>query len=30
MGTARRKCLDHLIPLNERHLRRIPAELVDY
>src|SRR5919108_4485 len=21
IGTARRECLDHLIPLNERHLR---------
>ena len=28
IGTARRECLDHLIPLNERHLRRILAEWV--
>jgi transposase InsO family protein len=25
IGTARRECLDHLIPLHERHLRQIPA-----
>ena len=28
--TIRRECLDHLIPLSERHLRRILAEFVDY
>ena len=28
--TARRECLDHLIPINERHLRRVMAEFVDY
>ena len=28
--TARRECLDHLIPLSEDHLRRILAEFVDY
>lgn len=26
IGTARRECLDHCIPLNERHLRTILAE----
>jgi transposase InsO family protein len=26
IGTARRECLDHLIPLHERHLRKILAE----
>jgi putative transposase len=26
IGTARRECLDHLIPLHERHLRTILAE----
>ena|ERR1035437_5613171 len=30
VGTARRECLDHLIPINERHLRRVLAEFVDY
>ena len=28
--TARRECLDHLIPLSEDHLSRILAEFVDY
>ena len=28
--TVRRECLDHLIPLSERHLRRILTEFVDY
>ena len=28
--TVRRECLDHLIPLNERHLLTILAEFVDY
>jgi len=28
--TIRRECLDHLIPLNERHLRAIVREFVDY
>ena len=28
--TARRECLDHLIPINERHLRWVLAEFVDY
>ena len=28
--SARRECLDHLIPINECHLRRILAEFVDY
>jgi hypothetical protein len=26
IGTARRECLDWMIPLNERHLRRVLAE----
>ena len=26
IGTARRECLDHVIPLNDRHLRRILGE----
>jgi len=28
VGTFRRECLDYLIPLNERHLRRILKEWV--
>ena len=28
--TARQECLDHLIPISERHLRRVLAEFVDY
>jgi putative transposase len=28
IGTARRECLDHLIPLHERHLRKIVVEWV--
>ena len=27
IGTARRECLDHLIPLNERHLRTDPRRV---
>jgi transposase InsO family protein len=30
IGTLRRDCLDHLIPLDERHLRTVLAEYVDY
>jgi putative transposase len=26
IGTLRRECLDWVIPLNERHLRRVLAE----
>ena len=28
IGTARRECLDWVIPLNERHLRRVLAEWI--
>jgi transposase InsO family protein len=30
IGSIRRECLDHVIVLNERHLRRILASYVDY
>ena len=30
IGTIRRDCLDHVIVLDERHLRRILREYVDY
>jgi putative transposase len=30
VGTIRRECLDHLIPLNERPLRLLLHEFVDY
>jgi transposase InsO family protein len=30
IGTIRRECLDYLIPINERHLRRILKEFVGY
>jgi transposase InsO family protein len=30
IGTLRRECLDHVIPLDERHLSTIPAEYVQY
>jgi len=30
ISTVRRECLDHVIPLDERHLGRILAEYVDY
>jgi Integrase core domain len=30
VGTARRECLDHLIPISERHLRWVLAEFADY
>ncbi len=30
IGTLRRDCLDHIIVVNERHLRRIVARYLDY
>jgi len=30
VGTLRRECLNHLIPLNEPHLRRVVREFVSY
>ncbi|MGB0323759.1 MAG: integrase core domain-containing protein [Luminiphilus sp.] len=30
IGSIRRECLDHVIVLNERHLRRILRDYVDY
>jgi hypothetical protein len=30
IGTLRGDCSDHLIPLDERHPRTVPAENVDY
>jgi len=30
IGTLRRECLDHVIPLDEHHLERILAEYVAY
>ncbi|MDA1091484.1 MAG: integrase core domain-containing protein, partial [Proteobacteria bacterium] len=30
IGTLRRECLDHMIILNERHLRRILGSYLDY
>ena len=30
IGTLRRECLDHVIPVDERHLRAILAEYVGY
>jgi putative transposase len=30
IGTLRRECLDHVIPLDERHLQIILAEYVGY
>ena len=30
IGTIRRECLDHIIPLNEEHMRRVLSEFVEY
>ncbi|MEZ4503428.1 MAG: integrase core domain-containing protein [Dehalococcoidia bacterium] len=30
VGTLRRECTDHIIPLNERHLRSVLLEYVEY
>ena len=30
IGTLRRDCLDHVVALNERHLRRVMARYLDY
>ncbi len=30
IGSVRRECLDHVIVLNERHLRRILVSYLDY
>ena len=30
IGTLRRECLDHVIAVNERHLRRVPGEYVQH
>ena len=30
IGTLRRECLNHVIVVNERHLRRLLKEYVDY
>jgi transposase InsO family protein len=30
IGTIQRECLDHIIPLSARHLRRIVQEFVEY
>ena len=29
-ATLRRECLDHVIAVNERHLRRVPGEYVQH
>ena len=30
IGTLRRQCRDHVIAVNERHLRRVPGEYVQH
>jgi transposase InsO family protein len=30
IGSIRRECLDHIVVLNERHLRRIVSKYLDY